>query len=997
LTRLTTGGLATIIKASEVKCDNLHQKFCHVAVGALFVHEKCRKAYNDVKNVKKVLASAKSVAATNYDVEMVEVDTFPTAGSSESLATTDVVSEINVTGMLTSQMRPFSFTTDCFICGLVLKSKYAVRRVNSGNVKVILQLCNESNEPNADAMKNRIRDMDLLVEGASYHRKCYLALSRHARVCAVTPSNDSNNRANEETVLDTSALDVSRSTLTLDMPRPTRSHAEYLQYISMLNGLTYVNTVGGGNCFFDAIRFGLRQYDLERSIVELRELAATELLINRHLYEPLYSVEDDDQRQAPTYALFVERTLAGSEWATELTVSAMARGLNMVVRVISTGHGFDGRPDGFSKRYEDGVTQNDRILTVGYKTDEAHYVALVSQSCQPSDAARSGTRERLYDARESHDNTMSKLCDRRVTRSSSLCESSSMRANASSVLSFNEYLAMSRTQLATSQAPSTGGLDVENSDSFNETTERFHSQSLAPQESQGIGNQTSSLQDHDIETCGNCLRRSTNDFSLEFNTVDSGRFVGRQFRLLRATHGNVTVCSSCVAYLSPSTKSTHLWQHGWPSIMACLLTQSKYSNISGDLWGQLPLRLRQSWSDLGLTIDVPNDNVFADFTQAIDRHKQLTESGHIKDFVSAMDEYAFPCVKCPAGCFAYVDECRPVPFIHYINWKFGLRLLNSNSAFLKGARADWPLSSLELNKFMVRPGLTSDKNVGLSFLICRFHGKGLFTFTVHVPTNPVLGHTGLQYPDVSAAAVLTPNVIRAGRMGRWTNSNHVVAAVGGYGGISTSSIAVKYDSIIVDDRLAASSCLAMRHRSDIYHIYQQRSAELPSGVDDMKAMLNWYDRFVRPDARKIQQSLAGSTYVQVADCFEVMKRMAKQDTDADEPRSGYTKHREFESLGLIFAHPPDSFGCHPIALERSYDITKQPMTGMFLHLLVHCPAIHALVLRGLQNRPNEFVVKLLRFVKLCAGETRNSYGYSERWLCGKVAARRDQQKQNVFP
>jgi hypothetical protein len=68
-------------------------------------------------------------------------------------------------------------------------------------------------------------------------------------------------------------------------------------------------------------------YDVNRSILELRELAATELRINRHVYEPpLYVVDDDDQRQqAPTYGLFVEQTHAGLEWVTKLTVSAVSR------------------------------------------------------------------------------------------------------------------------------------------------------------------------------------------------------------------------------------------------------------------------------------------------------------------------------------------------------------------------------------------------------------------------------------------------------------------------------------------------------------------------------------------------------------------------------------------------------------------------------------------------------------------------------------------------
>ena len=72
---------------------------------------------------------------------------------------------------------------------------------------------------------------------------------------------------------------------------------------------------------------------------------------------------------------------------------------------------------------------------------------------------------------------------------------------------------------------------------------------------------------------------------------------------------------------------------------------------------------------------------------------------------------------------------------------------------------------------------------------------------------------GFQIPDTCAAAILTPNVIRAGRMGKWTNSSHVVTAIGGYTGISSSSIAEKYDSSFHDERLQHS----------MYHSYETLS------------------------------------------------------------------------------------------------------------------------------------------------------------------------------
>ena len=98
-------------------------------------------------------------------------------------------------------------------------------------------------------------------------------------------------------------------------------------------------------------------------------------------------------------------------------------------------------------------------------------------------------------------------------------------------------------------------------------------------------------------------------------------------------------------------------------------------------------------------------------------------------------------------------------------------------------------------------------------MFCKSHGKGLFEPIIHLPRNPVLGNMGLRYPDTTAAAILTPNVIRAGRMGKWTNSTHVINAIGGYTGISSSTISQRLDLCVSDDRLMASEFLSAKSQT----------------------------------------------------------------------------------------------------------------------------------------------------------------------------------------
>jgi hypothetical protein len=154
------------------------------------------------------------------------------------------------------------------------------------------------------------------------------------------------------------------------------SHHDCLSNIARLNGVQLVETVGGGDCFFDAIRHGLLDYDIERTVSELRLAAAMQLQMNADSYRPLYALEDYGlHQQAATFELFVDRTLNGTEWATQLTVAAMAAALNSRIHVVSTTTDANGRATAWEQDFADEVTDPGRMLVVGYNRQTAHYVS----------------------------------------------------------------------------------------------------------------------------------------------------------------------------------------------------------------------------------------------------------------------------------------------------------------------------------------------------------------------------------------------------------------------------------------------------------------------------------------------------------------------------------------------------------------------------------------------------------------------------------------------
>jgi hypothetical protein len=321
-----------------------------------------------------------------------------------------------------------------------------------------------------------------------------------------------------------------------------------------------------------------------------------------------------------------------------------------------------------------------------------------------------------------------------------------------------------------------------------------------------------------------------------------------------------------------------MWKHGWPCAVAYLLVHKNHANIRANLWNLLPLTIRQGWKQLAvnvsLNIDAPA--VFTDVTAGIARYHELTTSGVIADFITAMTDYSFPSVKCPAGCFAYVDECQSLSFKHFLAWKFGIHLFNANAMEMKGARQDWPAVAVQLDTFTVSPSVAVTDE-GLSLLLCKHHVKRLTKSIIHVPINPVLGDMGFQLPDTTAAAVLTPNVIRAGRMGKWTNSSHVINAIGGYTGISSSSIAPKMDVPILNMRLATAEFLSATNRMDVCSTQYQRYAILPNGEQQWNEDLMTYKRFLRPSDGKRTQCLSGATAVYSHEAFTAHHRLFNRD------------------------------------------------------------------------------------------------------------------------
>jgi len=133
---------------------------------------------------------------------------------------------------------------------------------------------------------------------------------------------------------------------------------------------------------FDAVRQCIAQLGVVRTIRELRLAAGLELNLNSELYRPLYAVENEygQNIQACTYDEFVRKTRDEKEWATQMTVAALAKALDVVIRVISTDTDRSGCNTAFSQDYCDGVNCIDKSVIVGFNKESSHYIGFLNRS-----------------------------------------------------------------------------------------------------------------------------------------------------------------------------------------------------------------------------------------------------------------------------------------------------------------------------------------------------------------------------------------------------------------------------------------------------------------------------------------------------------------------------------------------------------------------------------------------------------------------------------------
>ena len=302
------------------------------------------------------------------------------------------------------------------------------------------------------------------------------------------------------------------------------------------------------------------------------------------------------------------------------------------------------------------------------------------------------------------------------------------------------------------------------------------------------------------ENCENCFRVSTPRLPLRCWSTPIRAM--RAFRSVPRARSSAILCWECRLYLRGSDDPLHVW----PSIVFSFLSNRNTQDAVGDLWVRNVIEAQILWDILPQTIRLSYlecHHLWCDFLQQV-RHTdpkmfdvttdlaEFQQQFQINTDVSYLkytdaEKFTFPSVKCPHGCFEFIEDSRPISFVHYLTTFFqsfsSMKSLKGRKLF-NFTRSDWPNSSLTLERFKTVPSFVLDEKLGPSILICGQHSDSfMLRRVVHVPPNPTLMQP-LPFSDITATNTVQPNITSKGRVGKYCNSSYTFDEMGGVAGMS---------------------------------------------------------------------------------------------------------------------------------------------------------------------------------------------------------------------
>ena len=354
---------------------------------------------------------------------------------------------------------------------------------------------------------------------------------------------------------------------------------------------------------------------------------------------------------------------------------------------------------------------------------------------------------------------------------------------------------------------------------------------------------------------------------------------------------------------------------------------------------------------------------FQDVTPHLQSMKAYYDSGVLPEVIKALDDFCYPRVRCPVGCFMFIDDLLRdrltlAPATHYMATMCpSFRAFKADAHFLDGARSDWTRPYQDL-LWQCAPSVLIDDEKGLMFLMCSstVHCPPRIN-RLHVPTNPVLKNLAPSVPDVLAPAVLTSNMCRPGHTGQYNSSFPVYRQTGNTSGLSTFRLSSKVQTYTPSAQIAAAKGLVLQHRPDILHVAQQTTqvaSTIPSLLDYYTSAPN------HPTDQDVASHKETGSYLDMEDAFflsdvyntSYATITPLQQTNNQNPQGNKLQPRHC----VLTVHPADGIGSKLLHIPNTHFIGQRNNT--------FGPIIYSTLMTFLNSSPlNEAFLQSVRIAE----------------------------------
>ena len=324
-----------------------------------------------------------------------------------------------------------------------------------------------------------------------------------------------------------------------------------------------------------------------------------------------------------------------------------------------------------------------------------------------------------------------------------------------------------------------------------------------------------------------------------------------------------------------------------------------------------------------------HDSVFRDITREKDDFLTLINTRTAKNLVTALNKYCFPNIRCPAGCFEFIEKTEGISFAHFLNYLYPLftSFKADSKKFLKGAREDFlkPLELLE--KFKISPCLIVSEK-GLQLVTCSDHKNGVLLKYVHVPTNPVATNISPKFSDRLALMVSSVRTVRPLKIGV-KSATFTMCRVdsGRISGVSSTvlhhfrNFEAPYNVRRIDVEKLIFNC-----RSDVKDLIRTccQRFEITENI------ANEFLSFECPVAlTAIEESCKDATVFN-------MKALMNMKDYVESCPDEISSHDDFKKP-LIFGHRLDGYGCEPLQVPKT--ILQEPNFFSLIFAFLYSPSL----------------------------------------------------------